>query len=171
MASPDSITGGVSKNSGRSKKPIQISLFIILVVLLLFGAYALWNHFHNSNNGVIERAPPVTAQQYENAKKAYVSDFAKNGDFNSYQIVQRSLAQQYLLSDDSKDAVRVMNEVFKNVPAEKVNSSSYIVMVNAQKAAKDSVEYKRYLQLLIVKLNAEGDAATAAIYQKELDGI
>ena len=79
------------------------------------------------------------------------------------------MAADYQNANDNKNAERVMNEVFANVPADKLNSSAYGRMVSIEQALGNTDKYKQYLSLYIKQLNKDGDSQGAATAQTILD--
>ena len=167
MANAASIIGSLRGKGGRFRGMMRTLISALLAVIIIAGLVLIWQHYHKRNN----TNQPASLAQVENASQHYNNQSLKTNDFHSYQISQVTLAQEYLNNKDTANAERVMNEVFKTVPAGKVDYTSYMVMANIQKTKGDTVQYKHYLALLIDKLKSLGNSSMAAQYQKILDGL
>lgn len=152
---------------GKLARPIKLLAIFLLLVLVI---YLIWHHFARKGTSPNDRPLASTSTIEKNMSKQN-SGFLKSGDFASYQASQQDLASQYLANNDTSNAERIMNDVFKNVPAAKVDSASYSVMYQIQKAKADTTQEKKYLGAMINKLKAEGDNKTAAVAQKVLDSL
>jgi hypothetical protein len=168
MANLASVTGRLRGNFNLFKDIIRTLIFAVLAAVIIIGGVVLWRHHENTSSSRHYR--PASLSQVESANQKYNNSALSSGELSSYEISQQTLAIEYLNNKDPANALRIMNEVFKKVPAEKVDSSSYIVMVSIEKALGDKVQYKHYLELLVAKLKAEGKTSQADQYQKVLDG-
>jgi hypothetical protein len=162
---PGSVVSGKNNRSKRLPKTI-----ILVIAVIIIGCF-LYNHFHKNAKKTFTAAKPATASQVESLEKKSTGDLLSKGDTAGYQIAQRTLANQYLLNNDTKDAERIMNNVINSIPADKITSGTYYVMVNIEKQKKDQTQYKHYLELLIEKLKAENNPQTADQVQKVLDSL
>jgi hypothetical protein len=155
---------------GELRKRIKVPSFVIkilLIVVLAIIAYLLWNHFHNS----VVPSKQATPAQLENLNKNQVSGYLNSKDYTSYQSDRQALATDYLTNNNYDSAERVMNDVLKNVPVNKINSSSYSVLYQVEKAKDNMTLEKKYLGLMIAALKAEGKDTTADAAQTVLDGL
>jgi hypothetical protein len=167
MANLASVTGRLRGNFNLFKDIIRTLIFAVLTAVIIIGGVVLWRHHENTSSSHYK---PASLSQVESANQKYNNSALSSGDLSSYEISQQTLAIEYLNNKDPANALRIMNEVFKKVPAEKVDSSSYIVMASIEKALSDKEQYKHYLELLVAKLKAEGKTSQADQYQKVLDG-
>ena len=165
MADTSRFIGALKSRSGWLKETGKtiVSAFAVLVIIII--GYLAWHHFTQTKKGTHISSP----SEVETANKNSNESFLKNNDISSYQISQQTLAQQYLLNNDPNSAERVILEVINKVPASKITSGTYMVIVSAEKMKNDKTQYKMYLRLLIAKLKQEGKTALAAEYQTELD--
>jgi hypothetical protein len=169
MSATTKITGAIRSKSVWLKETGRSFLSAILTGVLVIVLIVGWKHYHNKHTNT-KRPAPATVAQIENADQKTVTGFLNSGNVEEYQASQVFLAIRYYDNQDYVNAERVMNELFTRVPANKINSTSYTLMASIEKAKPDKVLYKKYLELSVSKLKAEGNTAQAAIYQKELDG-
>lgn len=153
------------------KKILRFVVQLAFVVLLIFFIYFIV-HKHNENTQNKKSAvKPTSLNAFEQESAKTDQSFLNGGDYTSYQSTKNLLASQFLAEHDIADAERVMNDVLVKVPKDKIVSQTYYTMVNIEKAKNDKTGIKQYLQLLIAKLQAEGDTKSADAWQKYLDGL
>lgn len=156
---------------GELRKKLKIPGFVIKivsVVVLVILAYLLWNHFHEPS---VEPSRQAAPQEIEKINKQQTSGYLSSKDYVSYQSDRQTLATEYMTNQKYADAERVMNDVLKNVPANKINSSSYSVLYQIEKAKNNISLEKKYLGLMVSSLRSEGKNSTADAAQAALDGL
>lgn len=150
-------------------EPFKIIFFIVILVAVAYGGYLTYKHFHNNSESSLGHSGYSTTSQFEKASKNVNDQYLKSKDYTSYINAQILLASHYTAVNDYKNAERVMNQVFVNVPADKVTSSAFNEMVAIEQSLGNQSEYKKYLNLLINKYKATGDTKDAQVAQKILD--
>jgi hypothetical protein len=163
------LTGAGNMSGLRNITKIPRSVKTIVSIAVLGGAaFLIWNHFQPK-----AAAPSTVASpsQIETLNQSQTNSYLNSKDYNSYQADRQTLATEYLTSQNPSAAERVMNEVLKNVPAGKINSSSYSILYQTEKAQGNVALEKKYLNLAITALKAEGKNDSASAAQKVLDSL
>jgi hypothetical protein len=143
----------------------KLALTLLIIIGAIYIGWRIYGHFKNNN----QPAGTITVNQYDKASQASTQSSLQSKDYNSYINKQVILSGEYLAAKDYKNAERVMDEVFADVPSGKLNSTAYSQMVSVQQAQGDTAKYKHYLGLLVKQLNKEGDTKGAVSAQMLLD--
>jgi len=151
----------------RSRKLLRILLqllFLIVIVLLVFWIV----HGRNAKKAVVQT---TSLNQLSSILNKSTQSQVSKGDYGAYQSSQALIAKKYIIENDLTHAEQVMNKVLATVPQNKITSQTYFTMVDLETAKKDIPAQKKYLQLLITRLKADGDSQGAAAEQKYLDSL
>jgi hypothetical protein len=160
------LAGPPQSGNPRSKKEIlRWIIFLALLIVIVSGAWYLISGHKKSKDQALTTAQFQQAHSHAISKSLAVKDYA------GYQETQSTLASQYIGYKNYSAAESLMNDIFNNVPTDKIESGTYTVMYSLQKAKGDTAGEKKYLKLLIAKLNAEGDSQDAADYQATLNKL
>jgi hypothetical protein len=165
--------GSVFKRAvGWLEEPLRVAVFIAVMAIMVVAGWVVWRHFTHKNQAV----PSSLGQRAANDEKlnsGTISSELARKDYASYQATQQVLTSGYLDAGDSTNALRIMNEVIKKVPADQLNSATYATMADIQKTIRNSAQEKKYLELYLEKIKAGGGDITDIVSstQKEIDSL
>jgi uncharacterized protein (UPF0333 family) len=142
-------------------------LAILVVAVLIAGGYFIF-HKHSQPGGPSSLASASTVEKND---QTVVAGYLKNNDLEKYQLTQVNQATLYWENKDYNNAERIMLDVFQRVPASTIDTSSYAIMVTIEKSKGDKTQEKKYLQLIIPKLKAQGDTQAVAYYNGLLHNL
>jgi hypothetical protein len=163
----DGYTTGAVAQVAKNKKPLKPLIFLMVIVIIALAAFWIL-HKHNAK----KHTPQTTSLKdlssiVDKSTQAQVT----KGDYSTFQTAQDLIAKKYIIEKDLPHAEQVMNNVLSTVPKNKIMSQTYFTMVDLEAAKHDTTSQKKYLQLLIATLKAEGDSQGAAAEQKYLDSL
>lgn len=130
---------------------------IILVLLAGFVFHDKQTH-HSGLRGEEERA-----QQFSNQS-------LKQHDYTEYQLQRTIYANSYIDKQQYDEAERVLNEIIKDVPSDKISSATYNSYWSLYRHKGDVQNRKKYAVLTAQKLKAEGQPEAAAGFEKDAEG-
>jgi len=142
----------------------QLVAGLIIIVLAVIGFLA-WQSINNLQDK--QNEPTTFEQRAEPAMQAMLDD----KDYETYQLSQLTFADAALDAKDYSKAQQNLDNITDNVPADKLLQSTYKSLGTLYKATGNKELYKKYTELLIAKLNEQGDKEQVAYYQKELKEV
>lgn len=150
---------------------IKTVVLILFVVLIAYGGIVAYRKLTHSEEKQLSQRGVSNPASFEKAGEQSTNKFLQNKNYESYIDSQISIASKFDSANDYKNAIRVMNEVFSSVPADKVTSMAYSEMANLQQEDGNMQQYKYYLGLLEKKYTAEGNTQAAQGIQSTLDSM
>ncbi|HET6864137.1 MAG TPA: hypothetical protein VFH37_02995 [Candidatus Saccharimonadales bacterium] len=161
----DTLTGedigmpNINNPSGGALRLTRRKLLVsgALIVLIVIGVVLYQQHHKTSNRETpLEQRTSQTAQNFLNTK-----------DYESYQTTQTTVANEYIVVKEYANAERVLNEIVAKVPSDKITSATYQSYWYLYKQKGDTQNRKKYALLAAKKFQQEGDAKTAALFEKD----
>lgn len=158
-------------------KYIRGVLYFFCLGLLGVTVYFVYRHEHSSNKSASStvRQPNstklATVYDEQNRYQQAINNNLKNGNLQSYQDSELELANRYINVNNYPNAERILQEVEKNVPKNKLSAHYYQIKILDDQHNKDIVSQKSDLQTLVKMLQANSQTAEAAYYQKQLDKL
>ncbi|MBI5906561.1 hypothetical protein HY857_00720 [Candidatus Saccharibacteria bacterium] len=135
----------------RRKKLVSLTVLIALVAI----GFIIWYFVIHKKSEPVITSNGATSSQVENALAADKSKSLAVKNYDQYIGIQRSLATQYLANGDTHNAERILNDIVKNVPEDKIPVDVYMDFWNVAKTKNDSVARKKYAQKVVSMLKAE----------------
>lgn len=150
----------------------RIALLLLLVIGVVLAVIYLKSLVKQKDTTQSNSSALATAQQIDKIRTAKVTaKLLDEKDYDSYQGYASNLAQQYLGTNDYVNARRILTEAITNVPPDKVQASTYMTLLQALRAQKDTAAQKDCLSKLINILSKTGRTNEASEYQKMLDSL
>lgn len=140
-------------------------------VIAIGVVYYFYNHHSKNSEDSNSPDQAISLQRFQQVHSQALDSSLKNKDYAGYQENQREYASTYIGYKNYTEAQSIMNNIFQNVPADQIQSATYLVMVDLQQAKGDNAQQKHYLQLLITAFNKEGDSQDAADFQGRLNKL
>ncbi len=161
-----------SEDHQKTKKRISYKLVVSLIVILfLVLAAVIFLYLTYKNSTQDDSGAQQAKKAVQIAEKRYKEineDQLDSKDYVGYQISLRDYAEGYSRAKDYKNAERLLKQILKEVPVENIDSETYYDLSQLYKNTDNQKEYKKYLQLSIEKMKAEGRTKDAAYYEKKL---
>jgi Tfp pilus assembly protein PilF len=145
------------------------------VVVICLGVYLAYSQFFGPDNSQKkkQKADKNLATVYDE-KRIYgkaIDNNLKNGDIQSYLNAKVELANRYIAVNDYNNASSTIDDIKKNVPADKLSSYYYQIKIQIDDHNGDITAKKADLQSIIIILKENKQTSTAEYYQKQLDKL
>lgn len=158
------------KQKNLYNSPLFIGVFLFFIIIILIFTILHLNGQQDKSSTVQYSKDDKTT--FIETRAAEVDEkYLNNKDYSSYQYSMQYYADNYISKKDYKNAERVLNNILKNVPEDKIVSDTYAYLAILYKESKNSQKYEYNTKLLIESLKKEGNDSEAAYYQKQLDEV
>lgn len=152
-----------------------LACMAVVVAIIFVGSHFYANYRHNQDikklGGVRPTTVIATAKQEENRYKKADDQNLKSGDLESYQVTKLTTVNGYLLQKDFNNAQRVLDDIKKNIPKDKLQIAYFVYQLQVDENNKDSNAQKSDLASLIALLKSAKSDLQASIYQQKLDTL
>lgn len=141
-------------------------LLLIIIILMAAGLILIiTTGFNAKKNPVSVSSSSVgaTPKQVEQTLNKTKNDLLKNNDYDLYQASQLGLVGQYIVSNDSSDAERVLNNIVKTVPEDKIRPEVYMQLWGIANGKGDKTSAQQYAQKIVDLLKAQENPNQTAI--------